>query len=332
MKVLIIKPDHLGDFALALPALWEAQSFLGSPDNLHVIVWQPNAEWKKILPWLPNLHPVQHPKYERTTRGIDVARSVWDGIKAASGLSVHGFDWGVEMTSSAHDQHGKIWMRAAGCRCSRGLNDKFRFLLNEKTSQGEGHQILRMAMRFPEQWGISGKTPPQVFMPHKYRWSQESLSDPVLLAPWAGTTAKQWPLERWAELLRVLHKQGRTARLLVTEDTRVQGERLAKMASADAGVLLHSSSIGETLSHLKNSALVVATDTGVAHFAWLVGTPLVQLFSGTADPARWGAIGASAILHHPPSCAVCRLESCPRPAHDCMLAITVDEVLGAIQR
>jgi ADP-heptose:LPS heptosyltransferase len=71
---------------------------------------------------------------------------------------------------------------------------------------------------------------------------------------------------------------------------------------------------------------LISLDTGIAHYAWLTGTPLFQLFAGTGDSHRWGSLGASHLFHQPPPCAPCGSEVCHRPTHECMIEIRPEAV------
>ncbi len=83
------------------------------------------------------------------------------------------------------------------------------------------------------------------------------------------------------------------------------------------------------LAHLyKQSAVVVATDSGPMHLAAAVGTPVVALFGPTA-PWRTGPHGnGHRVLRMDHDCSPCFQRTCD--TMDCMTAIEVDDVFRAV--
>ncbi|VXB36277.1 glycosyltransferase family 9 protein [Citricoccus sp. K5] len=109
---------------------------------------------------------------------------------------------------------------------------------------------------------------------------------PVLVHPGAASASRHWPVERWRQVTAALAADGH--RVLITGSATESGLGHA-VASGLAGVEDHTG--GQGLSGLstmvREAALVLSADTGVAHLAtgWCV--PSVVLF-GPVPPARWG--------------------------------------------
>src|SRR5207247_2657400 len=70
---------------------------------------------------------------------------------------------------------------------------------------------------------------------------------------------------------------------------------------------------------LTEIAVLVSGDTGVAHLAAALGTPVVALF-GPTDPALTAPIGGVAVVRHAVPCAPCFYRRCPID-HPCMRGI-----------
>lgn len=114
--------------------------------------------------------------------------------------------------------------------------------------------------------------------------------DPELTVvhPGAGSEARRWPAERWAEVAAAEARGGR--RVVVTGSARERplALRIAAGAALPAGAVLAGRTDAADLAALVHGAgLVLSGDTGVAHLATAFGTPSVVLF-GPTSPARWG--------------------------------------------
>lgn len=114
---------------------------------------------------------------------------------------------------------------------------------------------------------------------------------PVVLHVGAGSEAKRWRMERWAEL--ALRLEGCTVRLIAGE---VERERLSPSERA----LFESlggrwiDTLRALADELRVAGLVVACDSGPGHLAAQIGVRVVSLF-GPTDPGRWAALGATVI-------------------------------------
>jgi ADP-heptose:LPS heptosyltransferase len=85
-------------------------------------------------------------------------------------------------------------------------------------------------------------------------------------------------------------------------------------------------------SVLANADVVVAPNTGAAHLAAAVGTPVVSLFAPVVPAERWAPYGVPTVLlgdQHAP-CARSRARSCPVPGHPCLDQIEPASVVAAV--
>ncbi|HEY0718407.1 MAG TPA: glycosyltransferase family 9 protein, partial [Streptosporangiaceae bacterium] len=78
--------------------------------------------------------------------------------------------------------------------------------------------------------------------------------------------------------------------------------------------------------------VVVAPNTGAAHLAAAVGTPVVSLFAPVVPPARWAPYGVPYRLlgRQDAACAGTRARVCPVRGHPCLDTIGPDEVVAAV--
>ena len=106
-----------------------------------------------------------------------------------------------------------------------------------------------------------------------------------------------------------------------------EADRVARVAGD------HRSRVGLGLPDfaraLSRCAVFVSNDSGAAHFAAAVGTPVVVVH-GSTTPAATGPAGSVAIRGRPAPCAPCYRADCFWPGAPPCLDIAVDEVLDAI--
>jgi ADP-heptose:LPS heptosyltransferase len=155
--------------------------------------------------------------------------------------------------------------------------------------------------------------------------------------PGASTRYKQWSPARFAELAATLHEQHGLATVLIGGKDDGPSCRLIAAGTRQQEESL-SVSLQTTLSGaagiLKQAALFIGTDSGLAHLAIALGRPTVVLF-GPSDHRKWGVEDAThAIVHKETACAPCFIFGYHRPCRQftCMQGIEVQDVLDACRR
>jgi lipopolysaccharide heptosyltransferase II len=107
-------------------------------------------------------------------------------------------------------------------------------------------------------------------------------------------------------------------------------EKIISLMSGQAVNASGKTSIKELACLLKYAQLVITTDTGPMHIAAAMGTPVVALFGPTA-PWRTGPYSKkAAIVTGQLTCSPCYSRTCKHIS--CMKAITVEDVLAAVNR
>ena len=88
-----------------------------------------------------------------------------------------------------------------------------------------------------------------------------------------------------------------------------------------------------TARTLEAADLVVGADSGPAHLAAAVGTPVVVLFSGTNNPQQWQSTGRQvAVVRESVECSPCHRERCPRANHPCMTRLKPQQVMVEVEK
>jgi heptosyltransferase II len=126
--------------------------------------------------------------------------------------------------------------------------------------------------------------------------------------------AKLWPVERVVDFCRLLAADRTTAILLGAPEDAESAARIVAQAPAVSLVGRDRPALLPAL--LSELDVLVSGDTGVAHLAAALGTPVVTLF-GPTDPRLSAPRGRVAVLTHPVPCAPCFYRTCPIE-HPCL--------------
>lgn len=133
----------------------------------------------------------------------------------------------------------------------------------------------------------------------------------IALHPGSGSPRKNWPQDRWLELIARLE---RPLLLVVGEVERERWSEVSEAGFASRVRVLTQPPLETLVAELSSCRLFLGHDSGISHLAAACGVPCVLLF-GPTDPATWA----------PPAPHVRVL----RNGAD-LAAISVDEVLAAI--
>jgi ADP-heptose:LPS heptosyltransferase len=89
----------------------------------------------------------------------------------------------------------------------------------------------------------------------------------------------------------------------------------------------------ELAAVLDRADALVCGNTGPAHLAAAVGTPVAQVFAPVVAVERWRPwrVPSRQLGDTGVTCAGCRARRCPFPDQPCTTAVTADEVVGAVK-
>lgn len=117
---------------------------------------------------------------------------------------------------------------------------------------------------------------------------QAGVAGATIVHPGAGSRARRWPAERWADVTRWEAASGRDVLITGAPEERTLALRVARLAGIDeAAVLAGRTDVMDLAAVVAAAGRVLCADTGIAHLATAFGTPSVVLF-GPASPAEWG--------------------------------------------
>ena len=206
---------------------------------------------------------------------------------------------------------------------------------------------LSVGARFgikPDGFAMEMHYPPEADATARARLAQHGIGDDDLLAGvhagWGGrrqhptdTRLRSWHAARFAEVIRWLtNEAGARVVLTGTSDDRALNDFIAREARVPMLNMAGELSFFEFAALVRRMNLYLTVDSGPAHLAAALATPLLTLwgpgiFEETAPVAGAGTVR---ILRSPPDCAPCYGTPLRRTCRDniCMKRIEVADVIA----
>jgi ADP-heptose:LPS heptosyltransferase len=345
-EVLVLRLDRMGDVLMTLPALADLRAALPTARiRLAVGAWSTevarSAPVDELLVW-------SAPWVGRRDEG---ALSYGELFARARALRGEGLDLALELSA---DPRAILLSHLSGARRRAGYaNAGLGFLLTDVLPLDETVSWTEESRRAVAR--VTGvATPParpdprteadRAFARELLRTlGLEGRRPLVGLHPSGGRLVKQWPLDRWAQVIAPLQRE-LGATVLVTgsaADSALAAQVAALLPEAPID-LTGRLGVRETMAVVGELDLFLSPDTGPMHMACAVDTPSVSVF-GPSDPARFfSAQGGPSVRHVVAAaglwCQPCNLvrkppaECCGPEGPDCLRAVEVGPVLVAARR
>jgi lipopolysaccharide heptosyltransferase I len=154
----------------------------------------------------------------------------------------------------------------------------------------------------------------------------------VVVSPHARWPTKQWPPERFAEVVRRLHEQSGTRAVLIGSSAAatIAREIAAAAASARPVDLVNRTTLREMVALVSEARAMVTNDSGPMHVAATIGTPVVAIF-GPTSAERTGPYGPGhRVLTAGAPCRPCFRRKClyssGPEALACLTGVAAEEV------
>ena len=157
----------------------------------------------------------------------------------------------------------------------------------------------------------------------------------VVVHPGASVDARQLPLAPTVDAVAQLAGEGRS---VVLTGGSAERHLTAVIRAGAASELVHDRTATTDLAglaHLLRGAdAVVCGNTGPAHLAAAVGTPVVEAFAPVVPAHRWRPWGVPHVIlgDQDIACAGCRARSCPLEGQPCLRPYSASAVVDAVRR
>ncbi|MFT6926343.1 MAG: heptosyltransferase I [Psychromonas sp.] len=249
------------------------------------ITWVMGKMEAQLLSDLPNVNVLVFDK----NRGIKAYFELWRALKGKR------FDALLHLQTALRASIVSLGIKAKyklGFDAQRS-SDMQSFFINHKVPSPKSAHVLDGFKAFILELGIEDE-PLQWHIPisrQDQQWALTKVNNKatVVVVPGASKAYKNWTAQGYAQVIDHLVKKGFQV-ILAGSPAEVEidlAEKVVKHCPVNMINLVGKSSLKQMLALLKESKLVIAPDTGPAHMAVAVNTPVIGLYAHH-NPLRTG--------------------------------------------
>ena len=171
-----------------------------------------------------------------------------------------------------------------------------------RPNESETQHATKVYLRPLERFAIFDADPvPQLKIASLLTSNQKTPHPPTLaLHPGSGSEKKNWPENKWADLLQHLVNQTDFNLLLIGGEA--EGERLQRLAAAlpiTRTKVAQSLPLAELARMIQQSAAFIGHDSGISHLAAALGLPGIVLWGNTREEIWRPPQDRVIVLKHP---------------------------------
>ncbi len=346
-KILLIRPDHLGDLLFLTPTLRALRQTL---PHAHISLMI--GEWSRPIvannPHIDEILTCDFPGFTRRPKPSPIQPYAYL-LAQAKILRQHQFEktvilrfdhwWGAFLASLARIPH----------RIGYATPSVAPFLTRSLPYIENRHEVL-------QNWHLANfaatqnSTVPQspgnlaFFISNDDKiWAKNWLDKQgikntrpiIVIHPGAGAKVKLWRNTAWAKLIDALATSHRAQFILSGSPAEISlCQNIAAQSTAPVHLAAGETSLGQIAALMAHAALVIGTDTGPVKLAAAVGTPTLSLY-GVVDTVKFGMWGESAkhrIITAGLPCAPCNhldFSDDTLSAHYCVRGISAVAVIDS---
>jgi lipopolysaccharide heptosyltransferase II len=336
-RLLAVRVDNLGDVLMTTPALAAAAASV--PGLRITLLGGPGAA--ALAPHLPMVHDVMTARVP-WVRHEDGGGAIDDAPLLAR-LAAGRFDAAVVFTVCTQSAlPAAMLCRLAGIplRLAHVRENPYELLTDwapelDLSVDGARHEVRRqLDLVARVGWRCDDERLRFALRPADVARVDELLAGEAgrpLVAVHVGASApsRRWPAERFGAAADVIARRT-GARIVFTgsaaEEPLVEAARAAMDGASRS--LAGALSLGELGALLARADVVVTNNSGPAHLAAAVGTPVVDVYALT-NPQHTPWQVPARVLSHDVPCRNCLRSRCPQGHHRCLLGVGIDEVAEA---
>ncbi len=346
-RILLIRPDHLGDMLLTTPAIRALSNALPSAE-IHMLVGPWSADILANYPEIDAILTLPFPGFSRSPKP-NLPSPYQLAWKSSRQLRQIGYSTAIILRPD--HWWGAMVAAMAGIpqRVGYNLPDTAPFLTEPIPfkHQHAVEQNLRLVAQWTDnvsrekthyQFTVDDELDRAYISAYLREWNISPTTPIFCIHPGSGTKVKQWEIDKWVTVADTLSEQFGARAVFTGGDHEVAIARsIAEKMSQEACVIAGETDVYQLAALFERSIVVIGPDSGPLHLAVAVETPTVALF-GPADPVEfgpWGPPEKHAMLTTNIGCRPCRIidwTGDDPENHPCVREITVGQVLDAARR
>src|SRR5215467_1137005 len=362
LRILLIRPDHLGDLLLTTPALHALKTrapnvritMMVGPWSSEIVARHPDIDDVRIFPF---------PGFQRAPQKLWTPYLLLFSV--AQQLRQENYDLVINLRPDFWWGAALAYLAGIPRRVGYAISPGTPFLTHTLPYPPYQHwtvSALRLVSASLEILGYAALEEP--YTPERYplqftptaeehRWAAERLGKQgidawtpvVVIHAGAGAAVKLWRAQAWsdcANALTTLLTGPVPVRIILTgsKSERSMIEETAQGIASPA-LLVSDATVGQLAALLARAQLVLGVDSGPLHLAVAQRTPSVRIYGPT--DARiygpWGAAEQHLVVASTRCCPGCPVIPCGRidfrpeelAAHPCVRLVAEQEVLAAIR-
>lgn len=331
MHTVVVRPDNAGDVLLAGPAI---RAVSAGSDRVTVLAGPHGSAAARLLPGVDEVVEWRCPWIDPAPD--PVRRQDVDDLVDL--LAARGFDRALVLVSFHQSplptalvlrMAGVPWIGAVSVDYPGSLLD-LRHRVDEMLPEAERALSLAVAAGFALPPGDDGALAVRRPLPDV---SHLLPGRPfVVLHPGTSVPARAWPADRFGEAATLLTAAGH--RVVVTGSPAERALTAAVAGDSAAVDLGGRTTVEELAAVLAAADVVVVGNTGPAHLAAAVRTPVVSLFAPTVPAVRWAPYRVPTVLlgDQQAACRDTRVTRCPFEGHPCLSSVAAEDVLRAVEQ
>ena len=337
-NILVVRLDHIGDFVCTTPLFKNLKkrypdakiTVLVNPASKELALRDPNID--KVI----TFSPFYLARAERSSPLKGLIRVIKD-------VRNIGFDLGIEPRGDLISIL-IMWLGKVKYRVGYGITGGG-FLLNKEGRYNRDIHVIdrNLALLKELDVPIEDKSPSVYFNEEDIEAVERSLGKEgvrpiqcgidalgqtpflgekekaVVIHPFAGAKAKEWPEENFQNLINRIKSNG--CDLLLTGSANDEGRY------EDVIDLRGKLTLPQLAYLIKRTGFFIGLDSGPANIAAALNVPSVILCSGTNVPQLWIPNNSNVrFVYKDTACKPCGLKVCVKKKHKCMESISVDDV------
>jgi len=336
-RILVRTPNWIGDQVMAYPFFHRLrEAFPDAHLAAFCVPWVEHIQFRNLVDEVIAVPvPLHRSLWEKWT-SLEAAghvarmRGPWDiAISLPNSLTAA---WQIFRSGAAdrwgYAGDGRRWLltrRVPNDGQTRHRSDTFMQILPEAlrsdTPAADFWQpVAGRSRRFPvdDAWGGFPVLP----VPEEPFW---------ILAPGSVADSRRWPVERFAEVARLIFAETGWRGVVVGGDSdAVLAQKLCAEPTLGLIDCTARGPVPVLRRHFEQALFTLANDSGLAHVAALCGSP-VQVVWGAGNPRHTMPLGPGRVqvISTPIGCWPCERNTCQRtdgPAYECLDAITPEAV------